>query len=465
MSGGSRYVAGVILMLALVAGVGAGAAPHSIKTYPAPLALSASGLLGNQSAVRSVVPISPDEAREAAYLPASNVLRLSDGRLRYLPAGAYEPHTVPPGDPGAAASAAGTRAWLALGDVPGENDAERLVSERALLDLRLLTRPNGAAVAAWKPGWSYVWPRDASWISVAFTTTGHYEEARAILEFLAGVQNADGTWEARYRMSDGFPVDDGRTPQLDANGWFLWAVWYYSAAAPSDDREALRALWPDARRAADAAVASLGRDGLPPGGPDYWEISTRRPNLGTAAPLRTGLRAAADLARGRGYRSDARRYSAAAARLDAAIESEFAPHGYPRTTHPDSGVDAAVNFLAPPFAPPDPSVERAVEDAAERLAAPNGGVLPGEKWPQDPTVAWTPETAFFALSAAASGGEENADRWLAWLAEHRTNLGAFPEKVNGAGDPKTVAPLGWTSAIVVLALVAKEEPLPVPPPG
>ncbi len=217
------------------------------------------------------------------------------------------------------------------------------------------------------------------------------------------------------------------------------------------------------RAAADAAAGSLGADGLPPGGADYWEAETWRPNLGTAAPLRTGLRAAADLADRLGHGAEARRYAAAAGRLDAAIAREFASAGYPRTTSPRSGADAAVNFLAPPFGPRDPRVERAIADAAKRLRAPNGGVVPGERWTQDPSVAWTPETAFFALSAAASGDGESADRWLGWLAAHRTSLGAFSEKVDGEGEPKAAAPLGWTEAIVLLALAAGDEPLPVPP--
>ncbi|MCA1847512.1 MAG: hypothetical protein LC704_00740 [Actinobacteria bacterium] len=42
-------------------------------------------------------------------------------------------------------------------------------------------------------------------------------------------------------------------------------------------------------------------------------------------------------------------------------------------------------------------------------------------------------------------------------------MGAFPEKVDGDGEPRSAAPLGWTEALVVLALAAEEEPLPVPP--
>jgi glucoamylase len=452
----ARYPAGAILVLALCV---CAPAPDA-RTYHPPVPLVASGLIGDRSG--PVLAVSPEEARGASYLPASNVLRLPGGRLRYLPPGAAEAVTVPPDDPGAAEAAAASRAWLAEGTVPGGDAVERAISERALLDLRLLTRPNGAALAGLHPRWRSVWPRDASFVAVAFAATGHHEESYQVLSFLAAAQEPDGTWEARYDAA-GTPVLDGRTRQLDATGWFSWATWYWFVTAERDERERAGALWPATRAAADAAEASLGADGLPPGGADYWEVETWRPNLGTAAPLRTGLRAAADLARRLGHESDARRYAAAAGRLDAGLAREFAPAGYQRTPYPRSGADAAVNFLAPPFAPPDTRIEEAIAETAERLRAPNGGVLPGEKWPQDPTVAWTPETAFFALSAAASGDGEEAGRWLGWLAAHRTSLGAFPEKVDGDGKPRAAAPLGWTEAIVLLALAAKDEPLPTPP--
>lgn len=396
----------------------------------------------------------------AAYLPGSDVLRLPDGRLRYVPPGARRPVTAPPGDPGALAAAARTRAWLERGAVPGSDGAERAIAARSLLNIRLLVLPGGAAIAAARDRWDYVWPRDAGWMAAALAATGHHAESRAVLRFLARTQLPDGTWEARYRP-DGSPVLDGRAPQLDANGWFLWSLWLHTRTGDrwGDARE----LWPAARWAADAAAGSLGPDGLPPAGADYWERETLYPNLGTAAPLRAGLRAAADVARGLGHRREARRYARAAARLDAAIGREFAPRGYPRTTAPGSGADAAVNFLAPPFAPPEEGVRRAVEESALRLRAESGGIVPGERWPAGRGVAWTPATALFMLSAAASGRGEEADRWLGWLAAHRTALGAFPEKVGPAGRPGSAAPLGWTEAIVVLALAAEEGRVPVPP--
>jgi glucoamylase len=55
--------------------------------------------------------------------------------------------------------------------------------------------------------------------------------------------------------------------------------------------------------------------------------------------------------------------------------------------------------------------------------------------------------------------------WLAWLAAHRTGLGELAEQVDATGRPVSVAPLAWTDAVVLLAMVAQTRqlpPIPVP---
>jgi glucoamylase len=418
--------------------------------------LFAAGLLGNRDAL---VSVPPDQVAGAAYLEGSTVLRLADGRLRYLPAGAAEPVTGPPGDPGALAVAAEERAWLAAGAVPGAGPAEREAAARSLLFLRLLVRPGGAALAAQTPYWAYVWPRDASFTAAALAVTGHRREAAAILGFLARSQRPDGSWPARS-SPDGRPVDDGRPAQLDATGWVPWAAWL--ATAQGRDRRLAAGLWPAVRAAADRAAASLGPDGLPPPGPDYWERPERAPTLGTAAALLVGLRAAARLARQRPGPDAERRaqaWAAAAGRLAEGVARRFGPGGFQR--HPGGGgPDAAVTWLAPPFGPPDPPVARAVRAAWRRLAV-AGGAVPGRPWlGGDP---WTPATASFALAAMASGDLAAAEARLAWLLDRRTALGAFPERVGrDDGAPRSVAPLAWTHAIVLLTLVSRDRPVPAP---
>lgn len=424
------------------------------------------GLIGNTVSLRSTYAISPYEAQGASYLDRSTVLQLADGTLHFVLPGSPWDAYRPPGDPDAAKAASDDRAWLAGGTVPGVSTDERDTAVRALLDLRCLTRPKGATVAAWYPYWNFVWPRDAAWVIAAYAATGHHSDAAAILGFMARTQREDGTWEARYHAIDGAAVADGRRWQLDGNGWVAWAVWFALASRPPGDPDAdkdFQAWWPMVKAAADYATKAVGPDGLPPPGPDYWESRTDQITLGTVVPLRTGLRAAADLAERAGDTGRRRRYAMTARRLDDALTRVFAPRGYPRSTDPGSGADSAVTFLAPPFAPADPDIHAAVKESADKLRISNGGVLPGEDWPSDPTLAWTPETAFFALAEVGPGDEVAADGWLQWLFDHRTELGALPEKVDVDGNPASVAPLGWTGAIVLLALESKQRTLPIPP--
>jgi GH15 family glucan-1,4-alpha-glucosidase len=380
--------------------------------------------------------------------------RAPDG-IRSLPAGPHEADAPPD---------AAQRRWLAGGLVPGATRVQRATAARALLDIRLLTRPDGAVAAAWRPGWEYAWPRDSSWVAAALAVTGHGGKALDILRFLARVQPRAGIWAARYQLSGDAPVRDGRPAELDADGWFPWAawIWYTTQRRGRTARRALGELWPAVHVAADTTVALLGRSGLPPASLDYWEDGVSSVTLGIAAPLSTGLRAAAELARALDHAEDAGQWSAAARRLGRAIGVSFGADGYQRTPDPASGADAAVTFLGPPFARATPAVRRAVAATARRLTLPNGGIAPGSAWGGAAGEAWTAETAFFALYDADCEDHAGADHWLDWLAAHRTGYGSLPEQVNARGQPASVAPLAWTDAIVLLALAAQRHPLPMP---
>ncbi|MFC9306829.1 hypothetical protein ACFTWH_06305 [Streptomyces sp. NPDC057011] len=372
---------------------------------------------------------------------------------------------VGPDDPAARLQIVRSRAWLASGTVPGRTPEQRAAAERALLAMRALLRPNGAMAAGWTPPWRYDWPRDSSFAAAAFAHTGHDAEAYRILRHNAATQRRDGTWEARTKL-DGSGPPDGRRWQLDANGWVPWAAWQWYREAPRAGRPArLAALYPMIRRAADRAAASLGADGLPPGSPDYWELATSTANIGTAAPLLAGLNAAADLAAEAGRPGDAARWARAAGRLSSGIAAKFAPGGYRRTADGLHGHDSAVAFMAPPFNAAPADLPRALDATYEALLLPNGGLTPGNvptaPWGQD---AWTPSTAFFALAWAGTGRTAKAGRVLDWVLARRNALGELPEKVDAAGRPASIAPLAWTGAITVLALVALDgAALPTPP--
>jgi glucoamylase len=214
--------------------------------------------------------------------------------------------------------------------------------------------------------------------------------------------------------------------------------------------------------AAGAAARSLTPDGLPEAATDYWEHGSQV-TLGTAAPLLTGLRAAADIATALGQNEGSATWAAAASRLDTAMQASFGCYGNNRLPRDSEGPDAAITWLGPPFGPASTALEREEQAAQRALTLPNGGLLPGTDWPGNLSTAWTAETAFFALSDAATGQHRAADGLLDWLAAHRTRLGALPEQVNADGKPGSVAPLAWTDAAVVLTLVAQGRSLPGTP--
>lgn len=409
------------------------------------------------------------QPRPALPLNAAGVTYGPDGGLSNIPLGATGGYV--PGTNVLAAAAAGSqrliaadRAWLAAGTIPGEGTPYAAMVERALLDLRALTSEHGAPIAANRASWRYVWPRDAAFAVAAMSATGHHDDAERILRFLWRSAPPDGLWHARYLPDGSGEPPDDREAQLDGSGWVPWALWHWTVSHPDQRRAELvaRELGAIAISSADALMTRLGEDGLPPPSPDYWERRESRLTLGTAALASVGLRAAAELAPV--LEVDGTAWRQAAATLDDALKAEFGAAGYPRTV-PRGGADAAVAFVSPPFARADGTVEEAVRTAPTALAVPNGGLRPGESWRKDADVAWTPATGLVALALAGIGDDQAAMRLLTWLDTHRTAVGAIPEKVDAAGQPATVAPLGLAAALVILTVVELEEGLPVLPPA
>lgn len=358
-------------------------------------------------------------------------------------------------------AAAAQRRWLASGTVPGANTRWADMTRGALLDLRgLQSAENGGVLAAASEKWRYVWPRDASFAAAAFARTGHKQEALRILLFLQRVQGKDGWFQARY-LPDGSGPPDSRGIQTDGTGWALWAAAELIDATQSDParREVFETLQPMIDRSSTAIIAAIDNaNHFPPPSSDYWEVKQDNLTLGASAPLLAGLEAAARTYSHVDKTANASVARSSAQRLHAAITETFGAEGYPRELGEDNR-DAAVAFMLPPFQPySDPAVLDAWSQAAEDMVRPAGGLAPGASWKND-GISWTPETAVFALTAAANGRTGSAASWLDWLDAHRTKAGALPEKVLSNGEPAAVAPLAWTAASVVLAVHILDERL------
>jgi len=338
----------------------------------------------------------------------------------------------------------GELAWLAQGTVPGTDGPYEAMTRTALLDLHALTVPGGGVVAGWAPAWRYVWPRDASFAAVAFARTGHLGDARRVLDFLQRVQAADGSFQARYRPDGSVP--DARGIQEDGPGWALWAL---SEVAPGDARY---------RRLLDRSAARLlarSHDGLPPPSSDYWERPEKVLTLGIAAPTLAGLDAAAYLYERLGETARAAHLTMVADATARRILDVFGAD-YPRHAG-GREADAAVAFLARPYQRRDDKAgAMRTAGAVSELQRPNGGLSPGEGWPDD-GIAWTPETALFALTFASTGHGDAARHYLGWIDRHRTDRGSIPEKVLADGSPASVAPIAWSDALVLLAVDALDR--------
>ncbi|PRY14129.1 hypothetical protein CLV37_107248 [Kineococcus rhizosphaerae] len=351
--------------------------------------------------------------------------------------------------------------WLARGSVPGAGGPHEAMVRQALLDLRALTRQNGAVAAGPAPSWNYAWPRDSAFAAVALARTGHGDDAARVLGFLEDVQLGDGGFEARYLL-DGSGTPDGRRRQDDGAGWALWALREVLDADPATAAARARTHRGLLEGALGFVLRATGSGRrLPEPSSDYWERREASLTLGAVAPLVAGLRAAAAVLSRLGERSRAREVSSAAGSLAELVHAGFGPSGYARyvdRAEPPGGLDAAVTFLLPPFAArAEPAVLAAFDVYTATAARPAGGLAPGAGWRRD-GISWTPETALAALACAASGRRQEANSWLNWLNAHRTSWGSLPEKVLPDGSPAGPAPLGWSAAATVLAVAELGEP-------
>lgn len=347
-------------------------------------------------------------------------------------------------------------AWQRTTRIPGTLDGSYADAFRlALLDLRVLTLPNGAAVAGWSPSWRYVWPRDSAFVVAALAASGHLTDAAKVLDFLQRLQPQDGVFQARY-----LPDGSGRTPdrrgiQLDGSGWTLWAMLKWAEAVPAHERTSELQKFAVLLHRSTSACLRLTDNGttLPPPSSDYWEIKEEKVTLGTAALFLVGLQASAKLHSMLGDPNKSGMLSSAAIQYQTVITCAFSQNGYSRYTDGDER-DAAIAFLLPPFVDEiEPAVVDAWQKARSELRRPAGGLAPGAGWKHD-GISWTPQTSLFALAAASIGARDLAEQGLGWLIAHRTTAGSFPEKVLSDGEPAAVAPLAWTAAAVVLAVHA-----------
>ncbi|WP_134774235.1 glycoside hydrolase family 15 [Ornithinimicrobium flavum] len=345
------------------------------------------------------------------------------------------------------------KAWIEAGTLPGAGTSYEEMSRTALWDLKNLSE-NLATDAGFPPAgpaenWGYFWPRDGAFLAVALARTGHADLSVELMTRTSELYlDPMYGFDARYLLSGGRIYLDPRRAQVDGCGWVLWAIHETTQVA------SVPSVVDDLRdRCTDQLLrATGGGSHLPAPGQDYWEQTTYDHLLGASAPVAAGLRFAAADYRTLGDDQRADQVQQAAAGVRSEIGEFFGPDYLRAGTH--GGLDAATAMLMPPFDPdPLPGVHEAWLGYQQEAARAGGGLAPGSQWKND-GISWTPEVALVAYAAAASGQDELAHHWLDWLDQHRAPWGSLPEKVDSQGRPGGPAPLGWTSALVILTLDA-----------
>ena len=371
---------------------------------------------------------------------------------------------------------------------------ERLVARSVLVLEQLTDRATGAIVAAPElderftesGGYGFVWPRDLAYVVLGLLAAGRIEPATAALRWLARVQTPEGLWLHRY-WTTGELAPSWGLHQLDETGAALFAM--EAAWEQAGDERLDHELWPTVKRGADFLASFLEpATGLPHASVDLWEQQDGQ-HAYTAATVVGGLRAAARAGGRHGECETASRWRATADAIADVIDTVFwrpelgrharavgvassgpdvgAPGPAFARTLPypnrrvegvaplDATLDCSLLGLAWPFVALDPGSTRlreTVQAVARGLAGPGGGLLRqagdtyagGHEWPL--------ATLWLGLALRVLGEEAALRGAAAHVASQRTSLDLLAEQSLPDGRPAWVLPLGWSHAMLLLAV-------------
>lgn len=357
---------------------------------------------------------------------------------------------------------------------------EQAAYRRALIVLQQHSARSGAHLAAptsTSPPYRFSWPRDGSFIALAQLLTGHGDETRRFLDFMAHAQKDNGGWAINYR-TDGRPWYDfgDRQNEHDQVGTIPWMMVEY--ARQRGDWTWLQQHWPVIRKACEFLLRYQdARTGLIGPTRDLWELSVSDSWTYSNAAAFAGFQAGAEAARRVGDPAAVQRYTQAAERIRQGIyhylwveQGGYYARGLNLDTQrQDLKVEAANLGLVWPFGvfeAQDPRMRKMAEKILTDLATPQGGIrrytgdcyYDGQPWPV--TTAW------LAMYYARLGQSEIAQR----LQDANTRYAGrtaswqlgeqFDERL---GRWVSAMPLTWSETKYILAMLALKQPQALKP--
>jgi oligosaccharide amylase len=376
----------------------------------------------------------------------------------------------------------------------------RTLYNRSLITMRVHADNNGGIIASsdtdmlhhGRDTYSYVWPRDAANIALAFDETGYHDVTKRFYSFMTKCAEPGGYLMHKYRtdgvlgsswhpwLRDGKP----RLPiQEDETAGVVFTLWYHYEKCR--DLEFIESLYnpfiePAARFMCDYIEPTTG---LPQASYDLWEEKYGTSTY-TASAVYGGLMAASRFAMMLGKDDDARTYQAVAQRMQGAIMSvlydeelgmfvKHVEHGDDGELSYDRTVDTS-SFFGPLFFGvvdvDDSRIERAKKVVDDKLMVrgeskgyvryENDGYYrmqdAGSPNPWVITTLWMAE--YFIMKAKQLKDLKPALELLEWTASHATTSGVLAEQMHPhTREHLSTAPLIWSHAEYVLAVDAYLE--------
>jgi GH15 family glucan-1,4-alpha-glucosidase len=391
------------------------------------------------------------------------------------------------------------RLWVNKEEFNFEGVPEDIVwlFKRSLLVLRTQIDNQGAILAAndsdiiriSRDTYSYCWPRDGALASYALIKAGHSGISRRFFDFCADIIHQDGYFLHKYNpdgslASSWHPWLEDHTARLpiqeDETAAVVWAFWRHFQKY-RDIEFVAKHYRPMVMKAAEFLARHVDEaTGLPLPSYDLWE-ERWGVHTWTVASVIAGLESAARFAAAFGEWSLHERYQRIAERMRGALlerlwsekDQRFARSAVPADGgwRLDMTVDASlcglVLFAA--MEATDPKVRLTIQAVGEHLAVrtPVGGIAryTGDTWHRVvDDAARVPGNPWFITSLwmmrceiAAADSLEALERslvWMRWVVKRCLPSGILGEQVHPeTGDPLGVAPLAWSHAEVVAALV------------
>jgi len=390
----------------------------------------------------------------------------------------------------------------------GSLNAETIdLFKRSLFMIRMHSDSHGGIIAAAdadimafnRDTYTYVWPRDGAFISLALDNAGYSEISRRFFEFCDRVQTPDGYLLHKYNPDGSvgsswhpwFRDGEAQLPiQEDETALVLHAMCKHFEK--SQDFEFLQSIYESFVKKAAQFLCDFREEetGLPLASYDLWEEHRGIFTYTTATTI-AGLQAAAQMSQMLGHHTHSEKYHTAADSMKQAMLFHLYDEKAGRfvkkikrkdgkTTERDLTPDASLAMVwkLGVLSPDDPRVVSTVTQLRDLLSVktPVGGMAryttdyyqsatpPSHEVPGNPWVITTLWDAQWRIAVAKTPAElEEARGYIEWVKRFASASGILPEQMHPfTGAPLSVAPLTWSHATyveTVLMFLEKEKEL------